>query len=110
MKENQRNAMIAEVMEDFDFENVHKVMTFLDWKWAIGEGERTVPSVYRLMKQAEQLLTDVTKYEDNEHHEMATGGLRAIFDEDGDLELRFEITRTASFNDDYDEEGNSIYK
>ena len=110
MKENQRNAMIAEIMEDFDFKKVHKVMTFLDWKWAIGKGERTVPSVYRLIKQAEQLLTEVTKYDDGGHHEVATGGLRVVFDEDGDLELRFEITTSESLNDDYDEEGNSIYE
>ena len=30
MKQNQREAMIAEVMEGFDFEQVHRVMTVLD--------------------------------------------------------------------------------
>ena len=110
MKENQREAMIDEIMEHFDFEKVHKVMSFLDWEWDIGDGEQTVPSTYRLMKQAKQMLKYITQYDDKEYHEMATGGFRAVLNEEGDLELRFEITKSASFNDDYDEEGNSIYK
>ncbi len=110
MKDNQRQAMIAEVMENFDFETVHRVMTQLDWQWAIEHGEKAVPSVYRLMKQAEQLLTDVAKYDDRQHHEFATGGLRAIFSEDEDLELRFEIESSTSYSEDYGDDGEYLYK
>ena len=110
MKQNQREAMIAEVMEGFDFEQVHKVMTVLDWKWAIDNGVEMVPTHYRIMKRAEKLLNEVSQYEDKLRHEIATGGFRAVFDENEDLELRFEIETSVSYNGDYDEDGNCIYK
>lgn len=109
MKQNQREAMIAEVMEGFDFEQVHRVMTVLDWKWNIGHDEMVVPSIYRLMKKAERMLREVSKYEDKQRHEIATAGFRAVFDENEDLELRFEIETSSSYSADYDEDGNSIY-
>ena len=86
MKQNQREAMIAEVMEGFDFEQVHRVMTVLDWKWAIDNGVEMVPTHYRIMKQAEKLLNDVSQYEDKLRHEIATGGFRAVFDENERLD------------------------
>lgn len=109
MKQKQREAMIAEVMENFDFEKVHKVMEYLDWKWSIGHDENVVPSVYRLMKQAEKMLDDVSRNDDGMRIELSTGGLRAVFDENEDLELRFEIELNTSCSEDYDEEGCNIY-
>ena len=110
MTDKKREVMIAEVMEGFDFENVHKVMQYMEWTWAIEHDEKAVPSVYRIMKQSERLLTEVSQYTDGERHEIATGGLRAILDENQDLELRFEIETSTSFCADYDEEGVCIYK
>ena len=109
MKQEQREAMICEVMEDFDFERVHGVMESLDWKWSIEHDEYVVPSVYRLMKKAESMLDDVSRYDDGMRHELSTGGLRAVLDDSGDLELRFEIELSTSYSEDYDEDGNNIY-
>ena len=102
--------MIAEVVESFDFEKIHRVMTVLDWKWAMDNGVAMVPTHYRIIKQAEKLLKEVSQYEDKQRHEIATCGFRAVFDENEDLELRFEIETSVSFNDDYDEYGNCICK
>lgn len=102
--------MIAEVMDDFDFEKVHKVMLYFDWKWKIEHDEFTVPSIFRMMKTAERLLTDVSAHNDKERHEIATGGFRAIFDENENLELRFELVTSESLSGDYGDDGNCIYK
>ena len=43
--------MVAAVMEDFNFDRVHRIMQNLNWKWDIGNQEMTVPSTYRMMKE-----------------------------------------------------------
>lgn len=113
MKEKKREAMIEEVLDAFDFDKVHKVMTMLDWHYATpdqGEFVEMVPTHYMLIKTANKLLREVSQYEDKQRHEIVTGGFRAVFDEDEDLELRFEIETSVSFTEHYDEEGNYIYK
>ena len=35
---------LDEIMDNFDFEKVEKVMEFLDWKWAFIEGSPKVPT------------------------------------------------------------------
>ena len=95
--------MITDIMEDFDFEKVRRVMLPLDWKWDIGNGEMTVPSIYRLMKEAEQLLRDVAKYYgEKDRHTISTGGFTATLDEDT-LWLSFEIEEGEAFAEDYNE-------
>ena len=81
--------MVSEVMEKFDFDKVHNVMVYLDWRWQIDNGVRTVPSSYRLMKQAESLLWEVMQYyPDTGFHSLGTGGFMASLD-DGSLSLQF---------------------
>lgn len=43
---------IQEIMDEFDWEKVHKTMLYLDWKW-FGKG---VPSVELLKNRARSLL------------------------------------------------------
>ena len=71
-------SLIDEVMDNFDFNKVHKVMKFLNWTWAFAaEG---VPEVYELKEQARRLLNeclyDMIKHgEDNWN--IGTGGFYA---------------------------------
>lgn len=44
--------VIDNILDEFDFEQVHKVMVFLEWKWA-GEG---VPTISTLRKRAREML------------------------------------------------------
>ena len=37
-------AAIPILMNRFDFAQVHKVMTFLNWRWALTEADHAVPS------------------------------------------------------------------
>jgi hypothetical protein len=53
---------IDDIMDEFEFDKVHKVMEFLDWKWWFdGETER-VPEVYELRKKAREYLRYVAKH------------------------------------------------
>lgn len=54
-------AAIPIVMNRFDFGQVHKVMTFLNWTWA---GDGAVPTQYQLEDEAQsQLNKCVAEYE-----------------------------------------------
>lgn len=59
---------VDEVMDWFDFEKVHKVMTILDWKWANVDG---VPSVADLRKQVRHMMRSLW---DSNNQYTCTGG------------------------------------
>lgn len=73
MKKWEKKA-IKEIMNNFDFEKVHKVMVFLKWSWA-GYG---VPDIKTIKKAAKEVLMDLIK-DSNEHDicELQTGGFTA---------------------------------
>ena len=85
---------IMDCLEEFDFDRVHKVMTFLDWKYS---DSTEVPSVEYLRKNARKYLMAVAKeaLETKSENICATGGFRyeAKLYEDDYLWLRmaFEI-------------------
>lgn len=62
---------IKEIMTEFDFEKVHKVMKFLNWKWS----EVGVPSINMLKMTAKQLLSEVA-LSHNDDTWTETGGFR----------------------------------
>ena len=62
---------IDSLIEDFDFEKVHKVMTFLDWKW---RGE-AVPSVEKIKAAATSLLHQLVR---SDSQSISSGGLRVL--------------------------------
>jgi hypothetical protein len=45
------------VMNRFDFAKVHKVMTFLNWKWATTSVGYNVPTLDDLMNEAQRQLS-----------------------------------------------------
>lgn len=49
--------IVKEVISTFDFDKVHKVMTFLNWTWHFKE----VPDLHELKSKAQQLLEDACK-------------------------------------------------
>ena len=51
--------VIWDIMNNFDFEKVHRVMTVLDWKWALVDSEHTaVPDIQHLRDTARNMLTE----------------------------------------------------
>ncbi len=100
-KEQLIENMVAAVMEEFDFDRVHRVMVNLDWKWDIGDGEMTIPSTYRIMKKAEGLLRDAAQhYGDKEFHSCGSGGFMAHLD-GTTLTLQFVLAEMTSYADDF---------
>lgn len=47
---------IDEIMDNFDFDLVYKIMLAVDWKWADGEGGMSLPTVPELRECARRLL------------------------------------------------------
>lgn len=85
MDEDVKKELIDKILEKFDFDKVHDVMEKLSWNWAtVG-----IPSTYQIIKQAKELLYEVSELENLSH--VATGGFRATKIDDEQLELSFEI-------------------
>ena len=101
-KEISIDQVIEEILENFDFDKVHKVMEALDWKWVGGGTQDGVPSVYRLIKKAEELLKDCVN--EIEHRNtntlvLSTGGFKAtcVKYDDGEIVLELEFV-LSNFN------------
>lgn len=98
-REELIKTMVTEVMEDFDFDRVHRTMRMLNWQWA-GAGNRT-PSMYRLMSKAEKLLTEAAQnYGSKEFYTVGEGGFEATLD-NGTLTLRIILTEYSVDHRDY---------
>jgi hypothetical protein len=81
--------MVSEIISDFDFNKVHRVMKFLDWQWAkLG----AVPSAEDLQKEAQRLLGSL----EGEPGVKGTGGLRASLKNEGTLSLKCILTESWS--------------
>jgi hypothetical protein len=103
--------MIDEIMEEFDFVKVERIMFHLNWKW--GGSDYRIPNIDELREAAERLLRGAAEsrlgaYID-EHHEVgiisATGGFKATAwcneakTEIAGLKLEFIVTDWDSFNE-----------
>ena len=96
-KEQLKEQMIDDVLYEFDFGKVQRIMTEIDWKWDIN-GELDVPTTKRLMKRAKQLLSEAFDKES----QVSTGGLIASY-QDGILSLVFALEEKNAYNEDYEE-------
>jgi len=83
------------VMDHFDFEKVHKVMTLLDWKWAGYDDELTIGDIRRFARgQIKDCLKCLFKYNEKEFTIECGGFVTNIYDS-GDkiyISLRFSVT------------------
>jgi len=77
--------IIDEILDEFDFETVHRAMTALKWHWYGVDG---VPSIGHLRRRARELLNDLQKHDSCL---VGSGGFFAYRDEHT-MGLRFEIT------------------
>jgi len=91
MTPKQQDAL-DNIMDSFDFDKVHKVMVFLNWKWANGNGGLEVPEKYELRSEARRLL----KMAIEEKTTVSTGGFLAEYIEDeegGWMDLKFVVSK-----------------
>ena len=81
----------GEVERNFDWERVHKVMTYLDWKWRGVPGG--IPEIFRLKASAKRLF-DLCWEESQEKsikrtRQMSTGGFKVSVYENGYTDVSF---------------------
>lgn len=99
-KEQLIENMVTAVMEEFDFNRVHRVMVNLNWKWDIGDGKKVIPSTYRIMKEANRLLTKAASHYGEGNYSCGSGGFMAHLD-GTTLTLQFILTEMTSYADDF---------
>lgn len=83
--------ILKEIESSFDFEKVHKVMTFINWEWYFGKSENGkelfgVPSLQTIKDFAFNLIEQSF----NEQKQISSGGFAAWLDEN-DIILSFTL-------------------
>lgn len=98
-KKSYYRAKLQELLNEFDFEPVHKCMEALDWEWVgvngIPEKEDMIPVIKQLYEDIEErILNDEFCY-------IATGGFVLTFKpyEDHELNLVFEAVNYSVYGD-----------
>lgn len=87
---------IKEIIDRFDFNKAHKIMSFLEWKWAFSSNsEFRVPKVEEIVNHCQRLLQTVSHSKGDNYLE--SGGFIAVRSGDGSLELRFTPVHCDSF-------------
>lgn len=87
-KKKSNLELIDDIIDEFDFERVRKVMIMLNWQWA---QTADVPSVLEMKKTARNLLRRMCEESDLDFY--GTGGFEVIRSDQG-LELRFVVAET----------------
>lgn len=73
----QLEKKIERILKDFDFEKVHEVMKYLNWKWYLFEiDDMGIPYIRNLKNVAERLLRSAVS-SPTEYGRSATGGFVA---------------------------------
>ena len=86
---------INEIMENFDFEEVHKTMTLLNWEWGL---RLHAPTLSEIKEKAQRLLISVAN-NPNKDCWSACGGFRVEKFDDNYLLLLFVVTGWDNFDD-----------
>ena len=90
LRKDIQEKMIMDVLDDFNFRKVHDVMGITNWKWACRNGNLEIPSLYEMIKTAEELLRTIIKnYGQGKHSSIYNGGFKASLDAGDFLTLEF---------------------
>ena len=90
-----REQLIDEIVENFNWDKVYRTMDALGWTWVDSEGE--TPSIVKLITTATRLLRDAYDgaVKEQQTYLSGTGGFEAVCYVDNDgmyrLELRFVV-------------------
>lgn len=93
-----KQEQIDEIMDNFDFNKVARVMDFLDWKWYLKEYR--VPEESEIRKQVRMNLSKVFDYGQGQgrKYTLCTGGFVHSYDPQyTELQLSFELDNWASY-------------
>lgn len=79
------NKRISNILNKFDFEQMHKIMGFLNWTWC---DESEIPSISNLVLTAQKLLNSCYSECINQNEDylfIETGGFRVSYDKKYDM-------------------------
>lgn len=92
--EENRQKVINHIIDKFDFDKVHRIMTIMDWQWNI-DNDYYIPSADEIKSRAIELLNNTYSdiLMDNDlWYDDGSGGLEVLYDPTEDfLELKFVI-------------------
>ncbi len=88
-------ALVQEVLHNFDFLRLHRAFTALEWRWH-GHPPDAPPPIAAMVQVAERLLRDVASQAP--HYIISTGGLQATHNGHGTLTLDGIV---CSYDSDY---------
>ena len=114
MNENnrKRDAMVNDILCDFDFERVQAIMVLMGVKWygLKGGDERHTPSVDEIIAVSREVLTEAYDRHkaDPEYYGCGKCHMFAEVFNDGPLELTYRPFSASSFESDYNEDGSII--
>ena len=95
MLTEKQQGLIDEIMDNFDFERVHKTMIALNWGWADKDDYEllSIPEMYELKSHARKLL----KASMEENMCIGTGGF--FVEKDGDyISLKFVVSEWDNYD------------
>jgi hypothetical protein len=95
---NNKQHQIDEIMDNFDFSKVAKVMDSLDWKWSLVEYR--VPEESEIRKNVRKYLSKAFDYGEGQgrKYEVKTGGFVYTYDpQHSELRLSFELDSWSSY-------------
>lgn len=94
---------VEDILENLDFDKIHKVMTFLDWKWFDSE---EVPTIGKICTTVQKNLSKTIDeaVEKGENRTTKTGGFAYYVDLNEEKELDyvqviFELTNWESYEE-----------
>lgn len=93
-----KQEIIDEIMDFFDFERVHKVMEALNWTWTATNGN--VPEVCQLRRQVRSMLNLLI---DKNLESLETGGFSVTKDSNGYIKCSFIVDSWEAKNSINDE-------
>lgn len=95
-KEIEKQEVINDVLDRFDFDSVEEVMHMTGWVWGVGRTEH-IPTKYEMRRFAKELLEDAI----NDLSSWESGGFRASSWKEGDGQLRAKLEFVFSQTETY---------
>ena len=105
---SQLTQLVEQVLSNFDFDRVKKVMDFLKWEWASQDGEFKIPNTYELIKFAKKELWNILErsYKTKENLQTTCGGFRVEiewYNNECYLSLSFILTEWSEWSEKLNE-------
>lgn len=104
MTKERAQQRLDSIMDWFDFEEVHKAMIALDWKWLESSGTR-VPEIYRLKGEVRRLFWECFNDTEQGLITISCGGFIVGLDKKNDYaDCKFAVSTWDSYGEDFENE------